>query len=185
MVGDAGRAFGAGHVDNLDDGQDIFFDREFPKHGRFLRQVADAVASPLVHRQAREITAVERDGPGGRGHQPHDHVECGGLARAVAAEQPDDLARPNAQVYAVDHVAGAERLDQTGGDNLGAYGCGCRSGSSDGGRWHHGCLGEAAGAGSAAGWAFFLLKPRSLIAGRVKRPPTPSSGSIEALRSPR
>jgi hypothetical protein len=45
-----------------------------------------------VHRQRRDIAIVEQDLAVLAGHQADDHVEGRGLAGAVRAQQPDDLA---------------------------------------------------------------------------------------------
>ena len=45
-------------------------------------------------------------------HQPDDHVEGRGLARAIRAEQPDDLSRVHVDGHAVHTAALAVSLDQ-------------------------------------------------------------------------
>ena len=54
--------------------------------------------------------AVELDAPGVRLDQPGDHVEHGGLAGAVGAEQADRLAAPHIDADAAHHLALAEAL---------------------------------------------------------------------------
>ncbi len=49
----------------------------------FLRQVAQPQSRPLVDAERGEVLIIEPDGAGIRAHQPHDHVEGRGLARAV------------------------------------------------------------------------------------------------------
>ena len=45
-----------------------------------------------MHRQARDVLAVQHDAAGVGRHEPDDHVERRRLARAVRAEQTDDFA---------------------------------------------------------------------------------------------
>ncbi len=70
----------------------VLLDRELAEDRVLLRQVGDAQARARVDRQVRELAAVELDASGVSGDQADDHVEAGGLARAVGAEQPDHLA---------------------------------------------------------------------------------------------
>ena len=60
------------------------------------RQVADAQARAAIHRQGGDVGVVEQDGTRVRLHQPHDHVEGGGLAGTVGTQQPHRLAAPDA-----------------------------------------------------------------------------------------
>ena len=48
----------------------------------------------------------------GRQHQPHDHGDGGGLAGAVAAEQPGNAAARNAERDVVDGAGGLVELDE-------------------------------------------------------------------------
>src|SRR5204863_9477932 len=62
------------------------------EHRIFLSHVRDPLARAALDRQMGELFAVEVDRARVHRHQPDDHVEAGGLAGAVGAEQPDHLA---------------------------------------------------------------------------------------------
>src|SRR5690606_4887892 len=79
-------------------------------------QVAHAQAGPPVHRFAGDVAAVEHDAAGVGRHQADDHVETGGLAGAVRAEQADDLAGVERQSEFAYHLALAVALAQALGD---------------------------------------------------------------------
>ena len=68
-----------------------------------LRQIGESKARARVDRQPRELATVELDAPAVRGHQPDDHVEARRLARAVRAQEPDDLAASYVQRHIVDY----------------------------------------------------------------------------------
>jgi hypothetical protein len=71
---------------------DVLRDGELAEDRRFLRQVGEPEARAPVDRQVREVLAVERHRAAVDGHEAQDHVEAGGLARAVGTEQPHHLA---------------------------------------------------------------------------------------------
>jgi two-component system nitrogen regulation response regulator GlnG len=85
-------------------------DRHAAEDRGFLRQVTDAHAGALVHRQGGDVAAVQGDGPGIDRDQAGDHVEAGGLAGAVGAQQAGHLAATQPQAHALDHGTAAERL---------------------------------------------------------------------------
>jgi hypothetical protein len=74
-------------------------DLEVLRHGQagedaaVLRDVAEPEAGDLVGLEGGEIVLVEAHRAGGGSNQPHDRLERGRLACAVAAEERDDLAR--------------------------------------------------------------------------------------------
>ena len=70
-----------------------------------LRHVTDAEAGELVRRHACDGLALEQDFALARIDQPHDGLERGALADAVAAQQPDHLAGTDLQRDAVQDVA--------------------------------------------------------------------------------
>src|SRR5687768_2411802 len=76
----------------LEDRLHVVDDRQLAEDRRLLGQVTDAAPRARMHRQPRDVLAVERDAPPVAGHEADDHVEGGGLAGAVRAEQADDLA---------------------------------------------------------------------------------------------
>ena len=53
--------------------------------------------------------------------QPQDHVEGGGLARAIGSQEGDHLSGPDGQVKAVDGDEAAECLAQATGVNRGGW----------------------------------------------------------------
>src|ERR1019366_8379241 len=126
-----------------------------------------------------DVGAIQRHAAGRRGNQPDNHVERGGLAGAVGAEQPDDLAGTKVHVDAVDDGAGPKGFDETRGADFRRAG---HSRVGDGGRSQRGgspalgpglrfhrrdyFAGAGFGAASAGGEAGFASwKPRSLIGG--------------------
>src|SRR5579863_9949103 len=76
----------------LEDGEYVALDREPPKDGSLLWQVAEAELRPPMHRQRREIRVSEGDATRIAGHQAHDHVESRRLARTIRSQQTDHLA---------------------------------------------------------------------------------------------
>ncbi len=78
-------------LDDLQRRHDVLLDIQAAEHAGFLRQIADAQAGAAIHRQARDVGAVQADLPGVGPHQADDHIERGGLAGAVRAQQPDGL----------------------------------------------------------------------------------------------
>ena len=79
-------------LDDFEDGPDVVFDRQAAEDRGFLRQVADSEARAAVHRHPGDVVAVEQDVAAVGRHEAGDHVEAGGLARAVGAEEADRLA---------------------------------------------------------------------------------------------
>src|SRR6185437_16417789 len=93
-------------------GEDVALDREPAEDRRLLRQVADAQAAPLKHRQAGDDMPVEPDVALVRLEQPHDDGEDGGLARPVRPEQADGLAAPDREAHIADDRQLAEALGE-------------------------------------------------------------------------
>ena len=117
--------------------------REAAEDRGFLRQIADAEPGALIHRQLGDVVAVEFDGAAIGLDQPGDHVEHGGLAGAVRAEQADRLAAADIDADAAHDLAGAETL-------------------------FHAVHGEIAGRAAAAAarpWRDWLARPRLSGAG--------------------
>jgi len=75
-----------------------------------LRHVAHLLAHRF--RAQRAALAGERDLADARLEQPAQHLDGGGLARPVGAEEPVDLAGPHLQVHVVHRVERAEALAQ-------------------------------------------------------------------------
>jgi hypothetical protein len=93
---------------------DVLFHRQAAEHGRVLRQVRKAHARALVDGHRGDDVAVDLDASGVRGHQADDHVETGGLAGAVGAEQADDFAADHGQGYVLHHGPAVVGLAQAG-----------------------------------------------------------------------
>ena len=96
----------------LHHGHDILFDSQPPEDRWLLRQIPHAKPRALVHRQAGDVLAVDQDLALIDADEAGDHVEAGGLAGAVGAEQADDLAALEAQADALHDLTLAERLEQ-------------------------------------------------------------------------
>ncbi len=94
----------------LDHGHDVLLDAHAAEDRGLLRQIADAHAGALVHGLGGDVLAIQQDAAGVGGDQAGDHVEAGGLARAVRAEQADSLAAVQPQADALHHRPAAERL---------------------------------------------------------------------------
>jgi hypothetical protein len=84
-------------LDDLQDGADVLLHRQPAEDRCLLGQVADAEAGALVHRKARHVVPVDLDRSGVDADQPGDHVEDGGLARAVRSEEADGFAAAKRQ----------------------------------------------------------------------------------------
>src|SRR5262245_46609277 len=80
-----------------------------------LEGARDADGGDGVRRQGCEVPAavIEGESAGGRPVNPRDHVEHGGLARAVRTDQPDDLPFLHAEVEAVERPEAPEVLGQS------------------------------------------------------------------------
>src|SRR5215469_9118615 len=88
------------------DSEDILFHRQFSKHRRLLRQIADTeVARPQVHRHPCDVIVVYKDPPRLRRHQPDNHVETRGLARAVRPQQSNHFTSRDLQIYPAYNLA--------------------------------------------------------------------------------
>ncbi|MDT4860089.1 hypothetical protein FQZ97_946300 [compost metagenome] len=85
---------------------------ELAKDRGFLRQVAQAQARAAVDGQVLDGQAVEQDLPGVRAQQADQHIERGGFARAVGAQQADHLALEDCERHVLDHLAAAIGLLQ-------------------------------------------------------------------------
>src|SRR5690606_36702222 len=76
-------------IGNLEDRANILLNRKAAENRRLLGKVANPEPCPPVHRQVREVDAVELDRPVIGGNQSRDHVEHGRLACPVRAQQAD------------------------------------------------------------------------------------------------
>ena len=96
----------------LEDRHQIVFDGQLPEDARILREVAHAGTGAEVHRQPRDVVAVEHDVAAVGVDQADRHPEARRLAGAVGPEQADDLAPLDLVVDAVDDLAAAVPLFQ-------------------------------------------------------------------------
>src|SRR6202165_3381216 len=96
----------------LEDRLHVFFHGQAAEHRILLRQIGDAQACAAVDRQVREFGGVEVDAAGVDRYETDDHVEAGGLARAVGAEQPDHLAARDVEGDVLHHRARLVALAQ-------------------------------------------------------------------------
>ena len=99
-------------VQGLENRQHIFFDAQLAEYGRLLRQIADSRAGALIHRQQRDVAAVEQNRPLVGPNQSGDHVERRRLPCSVRPEQPDDLSLREIERHVVHDAAAFVRLDQ-------------------------------------------------------------------------
>jgi hypothetical protein len=90
--------FGVG-LGDFEHGADIVLDRKAPEYRGFLRQIADPEPRAAIHGERRHIIAVERNHALIGLHQPRDHIEHGGLAGPVRAQQADRLAARDMQAH--------------------------------------------------------------------------------------
>ena len=96
----------------LQHGLDVFAHGQLAKDGGFLRQVGQSQPGATVDGHLRHRLAVDQDVPTVRAHQPDDHVERSGLARAVGAEQAHHFAFLDRQRHVLDDLAAAIGLLQ-------------------------------------------------------------------------
>ncbi len=66
--------------------------RQLAKDRGFLRQIANTGSGSAVHGQVRHVLVVDQDPALIRFYQTDDHVEAGGLAGTIWAQQAHDLA---------------------------------------------------------------------------------------------
>jgi hypothetical protein len=91
----------------------FLFGGEAAEDRGFLRQIADAQPRAAIHRQFRDVMAVEFDRAVIGGDEPGDHVEAGRLAGAVGSQQPTTSPRRKRQAHGAHHGPLAEALADT------------------------------------------------------------------------
>jgi hypothetical protein len=96
--------------EGLKDSHEVFFDGEFAEDGGFLGEVADAAAGALVHGEVGDFFFVELDDPGIGTDEADDHVEAGGFAGSVGAEEADDFSLLHGDGDVVDDLAASIAL---------------------------------------------------------------------------
>ena len=113
-------------LDHFEHGADVLLDGQAAKDRGFLRQIADAEPRAPVHRQPRDVVAVELDAAAVGLDQPGDHVEHRGLAGAVRPEQADRLAAPDIDADAAHHLPRAETFFDAVHGEIARARCGAR-----------------------------------------------------------
>src|SRR5690606_19767380 len=97
------------------DREDVVLDAQLAEYRGLLREIAEAEAGPVVHRQVGEVAVIEQDSSAVAADQADQHVEGGRLAGAVRPEQADDLAAFQAKGNALDDFPELEALVQSFG----------------------------------------------------------------------
>src|SRR5262245_36002501 len=105
-------ALGGREVQRLEDGEQVLLDGQLPEYRRFLWQIADPLAAPLVHRQPGDLLTLEKDPPAVGREQADHHVEGRRLAGAVRPEESDDLTALDVEGDGVDDLAALEPLGE-------------------------------------------------------------------------
>ena len=96
----------------FEDCQQVVAHAEPLEDARLLAEIPHALLGVAVHRHGGHVTILETDLAGLRRDHPDDHPEGRGLARAVAAEQADDLAGIDGEAHVVDDHALVVGFDQ-------------------------------------------------------------------------
>src|SRR5437763_2989922 len=84
---------------------EVLEDAEVRENPAALRDETDAEPRDGLGGPARELRTPIDDAPAARRHDARDRGERRGLARAVAAEERDELAREDVERHPVEHVA--------------------------------------------------------------------------------
>ncbi|VTQ59446.1 Uncharacterised protein [Stenotrophomonas maltophilia] len=95
---------------------DVVGHGQLAEHRGFLRQIAHALLGAGIHRIAGDVFAIEHDAASVSRNQADDHVEAGGLAGAVGAEQADHFTGVEGQPEVLDDFALLVLLAQALGD---------------------------------------------------------------------
>ncbi|MNN54105.1 hypothetical protein D3C81_1689000 [compost metagenome] len=96
----------------LEDRHDVVRHAQLAEDRGFLRQVTDACTGAAVHGLVGDVLLVDQDAALVGLDQADDHVEAGGLARAVGAEKADDLSAVDGQADVADHLTALVALGQ-------------------------------------------------------------------------
>ena len=89
---------------DFQNGADVLFYRHFAENGGFLRKIADTGLCAVVDWLVHEVLAVEQNAACIGGNQAGNHVEAGGFARTVRAEQADHFAAINIEREVFHHL---------------------------------------------------------------------------------
>jgi hypothetical protein len=85
--------------------QDVMFDAELSKNGRFLRQVTHTESGSGMHWSRRQVLAVKQYFAAIGRYQTDDYVKSRGFAGAVGAEQSYDFAALDLERYTFNNFA--------------------------------------------------------------------------------
>ena len=96
----------------LQHGAHVVLNVELAKNRGFLRQIAQAHARAPVNRHVAHRLPVDGDITRAGVHQAHNHVERGGLAGTIRAQQTDHFAFSDDQRHIFDRLATAVKLLQ-------------------------------------------------------------------------
>src|SRR6185503_5466898 len=91
----------------LDDRHYVLLDGQTTENRRLLRQIPDAKPSALIHGQCCDVLAVQQDLPLVHAYEPRDHVEAGGFACSVGAQQTYDFASAEEERNVLHHLTAA------------------------------------------------------------------------------
>ncbi len=94
--------------------EDVLEHRHVREGPRNLVRAGDAAAAASSRVQTRNVGAVETHRPGGRCVGSGEHVEQGGLAGAVGADDADGFVVAQAEIDVGDGDEGVEALDDPG-----------------------------------------------------------------------
>ena len=91
--------------------QHVLLDREPPEHLLALERAPDALPRPPRRAPTGDVATAVDHTPARRRPQPREHVEQGGLARAVRSDESEDLARTHLDRHVVQrhHAPEADR----------------------------------------------------------------------------
>src|SRR3974390_3822397 len=84
--------------------------RERRERPRDLEGAIDAEVHDAMRRHAADRPALEPDLAAVRRINPRDHVDAGGLARSIRADEAQNLARVQREAHAVERTEAAELL---------------------------------------------------------------------------
>ena len=102
----------------FEDGHDVVFDGHLAEDRGFLCQVAHAELCTAVHGHLGDFHVVEEDTAGEGLDDAHYHVEGGGLAGAVGAEEAYDFALAHVDAHLFDDGTGTVFFDYVFGSEL-------------------------------------------------------------------
>ena len=91
---------------------EVLPDRQLPEQPDVLECARNALRDPQVRRRRGDVGASEPHLAGGRREQTADQVDDRALARAVGADETENLALRNGEIDAVDRAHPAEMLGQ-------------------------------------------------------------------------